>query len=73
MNQASALKIIRNLPISQITEFITIIRSSFETKTDDSLPLSEKNLKNFQKILYELINEIFNSKINFKKQVLESF
>ena len=37
----------------------------FETKTNDSHSLCEKNLKNFEKILFQLINEIFDSKINF--------
>ena len=45
----------------------------FEIKTHDSHSLCEKKLKNFEKILFELINEIFNSKMKFKKSVFESF
>ena len=41
----------------------------FELKIDHSYALSKDNLKNFEKVLFELIGEIFNSRIPFKASI----
>ncbi len=38
----------------------------FESKIDDGQPLCKDNLNNFEKVLFQLISEIFNPKITFK-------
>ena len=39
----------------------------FESKIDNGQALSKDNLDNFQGVLFELIGEIFNSRIPFKE------
>ena len=41
----------------------------FELKIDHSYALSNDNLNNFEKVLFELIGEIFNSRIPFKASI----
>ena len=41
----------------------------FETKNRHSYAFSNDNLKNFEKVLFELIGEIFNSRIPFKASI----
>jgi hypothetical protein len=39
----------------------------FESKIDNGQALSKDNIDNFQGVLFELIGEIFNSRIPFKE------
>jgi hypothetical protein len=41
----------------------------FELKIDQSYALNNDNLNNFEKVLFELIGEIFNSRIPFKASI----
>jgi hypothetical protein len=41
----------------------------FELKIDHSYALNNDNLNNFEKVLFELIGEIFNSRIPFKASI----
>ena len=41
----------------------------FKLKIDHSYALSNDNLNNFEKVLFELIGEIFNSRIPFKASI----